>query len=79
MGVLQPPRPNGTYAYGCYHLFFFQLNNGVIIMSGSNMMDAEIELRTNERHITDYIELFFLLNMASLIRRERLCGQQFSA
>ena len=23
------------------------------------MMDAEIELRTNERHITDYIELFF--------------------
>ena len=38
---------------------FFQLNNGVIIMSGSNMMDAEIELRTNERHITDYIELFF--------------------
>ena len=31
---------------------FFQLNNGVIIMSGSNMMDAEIELRTNERHIS---------------------------
>ena len=28
-------------------------------MSGSNMMDAEIELRTNERHIKDYIELFF--------------------
>ena len=48
-------------------------------MSGSNIMDAEIELRTNERHITDYIELFFLLNMASLIRRKRLCGQQFSA
>ena len=21
-GVLQPPSPNGTYAYGCYHLFF---------------------------------------------------------
>ena len=58
---------------------FFQLNNGVIIISGSNMMDAEIELRTNERHITDYIELFFLLDMASLIRRERLCGQQLSA
>ena len=30
-GVLQPPSPNGTYTYGCYHLFF-QLNNGVIIM-----------------------------------------------
>ena len=30
-GVLQPPSHNGTYAYGCYHLFF-QLNNGVIIM-----------------------------------------------
>ena len=30
-GVLQPPSPNGTYPYGCYHLFF-QLNNGVIIM-----------------------------------------------
>ena len=30
-GVLQPPSPSGTYAYGCYHLFF-QLNNGVIIM-----------------------------------------------
>ena len=30
-GVLQPPSRNGTYAYGCYHLFF-QLNNGVIIM-----------------------------------------------
>ena len=29
--VLQPPSPNGTYPYGCYHLFF-QLNNGVIIM-----------------------------------------------
>ena len=27
-GLLQPPSPNGTYAYGCYHLFF-QLNNGV--------------------------------------------------
>ena len=27
-GVLQPPSPNGTYVYGCYHLFF-QLNNGV--------------------------------------------------
>ena len=23
------------------------------------MMDAEIKPRTNERHITDYIELFF--------------------
>ena len=21
-GVLQPPSRNGTYAYGCYHLFF---------------------------------------------------------
>ena len=21
-GVLQPPSPNSTYAYGCYHLFF---------------------------------------------------------
>ena len=21
-GLLQPPSPNGTYAYGCYHLFF---------------------------------------------------------
>ena len=20
--LLQPPTPNGTYAYGCYHLFF---------------------------------------------------------
>ena len=39
------------------------------------MMDAEIELTTNECHITDYIELFFLLNIASLIRRERFCGQ----
>ena len=25
-GVLQPPSSNGTYAYGCYHLFF-QLNS----------------------------------------------------
>ena len=30
-GCFSPPSPNGTYAYGCYHLFF-QLNNGVIIM-----------------------------------------------
>ena len=24
-GVLQPPSPNGTYLYGCYHLFFFSV------------------------------------------------------
>ena len=32
-------------------------------------MNTEIELRTNEHHITDHIELFFLLNMSRLIRK----------
>ena len=32
-------------------------------------MTTEIELRTNEHHITDHIELFFLLNMSRLIRK----------
>ena len=30
-GCCSPHSPDGTYAHGCYHLFF-QLNNGVIIM-----------------------------------------------
>ena len=32
-------------------------------------MNTEIELRTNEYHIIDHIELFFLLNMSRLIRK----------
>ena len=32
-------------------------------------MNTEIELRTNKHHITDHIELFFLLNMSGLIRK----------
>ena len=35
-------------------------------------MNTEIELRTNEHHITDHIELFFLLNISCLIRVGRL-------
>ena len=38
-GVLQPPSPNGTYAYGCYHLFF-QLNNGFSALQDHSMFRA---------------------------------------
>lgn len=48
-----------------------RLKKFIQFWSGSNNMNTEKELKTNEHHITDHIKLFLHLNMSRLIRRGR--------
>ena len=56
-----------------------RLKKFIQFWSGSNNMNTEIELKTNEHYITDHIKLFLHLNMSRLIRKGRFCGPDCTA
>ena len=77
-GCCSPPSPDGTYAYGCYHLFF-QLNNGNDY--GVDPITWVPKQSKGQMNIISQTisNFFLLLHMSRLIRRGRFCGQGFTA